>query len=108
MPQSRYIFLLYLTAVLLLGCTRSPEAIFIAVFDEHPKSLVLIEGQDQYILDCCLWLHFKIEREDLEQILSKGFTSDEVDYTQWNSVSPQLDWWTQKYSIKQVDILKEF
>jgi len=56
----KYKFIVFLVLIgLVLGCDqRSPEGIFVAIFDKKPKSLKLIEGQDQYLFDCCLWLHF--------------------------------------------------
>lgn len=74
------------------SCSRSPNQIFEAIFDEIPESVKIINGQDQLPLDCCLWLHFEISEDDFN-LITEDYIEIELDYERWTGVLPVVDWW---------------
>ena len=87
---------LIITLIILIitSCSRTPEQMFNAIFDKTYESVKVIDGQDQMILDCCIWLHFNVSESDFNLIFH-DFEIKETDYSQWDGlVPPGMKWWT--------------
>lgn len=58
-----------------------------------PKSVKFKHSQDAYALDCCLWLHFKIDSSDLNNLLKQGFNQEKL-WFDLNNAPPEAEgWW---------------
>jgi hypothetical protein len=76
------------------GCSRQPNDIFKAVFKEVPVSVQMLHGQDQYLTDCCLWLHFRIAKADLKKLMGSDYRPEPADFGKWKGVAPKgIEWW---------------
>ena len=86
-------FLIGLTLFGGFSCERSPERLYKVLLGKTPTSVTILHGKDQYFLDCCIWLHFKISEPDLKGIL-KDFEQQEIKMWKWKSnLPPNMDWW---------------
>lgn len=89
------------------SCSRSPNQIFRAIFEEIPDSVIILHGQDQLPLDCCLWLHFTISDIDYKKI-TRDYIKKELNYKKWTRVlPPEVDWWNpNKFESKGIYLEK--
>jgi hypothetical protein len=83
--------------------SRNPDAIFVDIFKEKPKSLKVLNGQDQLVFDCCYWLHFEISKSELTNLLI-GFERKPRDDHDWNPIPPpEAKWWNpSKFGINGI------
>jgi hypothetical protein len=58
-----------------------------------PKSVKFKNSQDAYVMDCCLWLHFKIDSTDLNDLLRDGFASEKLWFDIDNAPPEAKGWW---------------
>ena len=104
-------FLILIPIVLLIfqSCNRTPNDIFVAIFEELPKSVKVHHGQDQYPLDCCLWVHFSIDKKEDYNRIIKQFEEKELDYDKWKYVMPpNMNWWKpNKFGEKGIYMVRE-
>lgn len=70
---------------------RSNEDIYEAMLGKQPKSVVVFHSEDQAFLDCCIWLHFRIDKKDLIPMLDTLETAS-ADLHRWNNVDAP-EWW---------------
>ena len=109
LKQLKFLIVIPVFLSLFQSCNRTPNDIFVAIFGELPKSVKIHHGQDQYPLDCCIWLHFSVdEKEDYDRII-KQFEEEKLDYKKWKSVlPPNMDWWKpNKFGEKGTYMLRE-
>ncbi|GAB5551289.1 MAG: hypothetical protein Sapg2KO_08800 [Saprospiraceae bacterium] len=89
----KVIFSLSISLILLSNCDRDPNKIYEAVLGEIPISVHVLNAQDQYVSDCCIWLHFEISKNDLRKIIV-DFEEQEIKLWKWKSNNPpNMDWW---------------
>lgn len=90
-PKLNYLLLL----LFVFGCTSADELYDLSFNSSVPKSVKFYHSQEQYISDCCNWLHFKIDSADLNKVLQDGFQQQKVDFSQWQYMVPPeaKDWW---------------
>ena len=74
-----------------MACNRSNERIYKAMFYNLPESAIVFHAQDQAILDCCIWLHFKISKTDLLPLLD-SCKQENVDFKRW-TLAETPKWW---------------
>ncbi|MEL6660909.1 MAG: hypothetical protein AAFR36_30940 [Bacteroidota bacterium] len=75
------------------NCARDSNQIFRTVFGEFPESVIVINSQDQLPFDCCIWVHFLIDKADFDRLF-KDYHRQDVKYQKWKSVlPPEVDWW---------------
>lgn len=78
--------------MLISSCNRSDKAIYQAMFPEAKTTRTIINAQDQAFLDCCIWLHFKIEKKELIPLL-QNCTKIYPRLDKWDRAG-KPDWWT--------------
>jgi hypothetical protein len=83
--------ILFLVISLSFACNRSSESIYEAMFKSRPESVVVFHAQDQAFLDCCIWMHFKIDKSDL-RLLIDSCEQGNVDFKRW-TLAETPKWW---------------
>ncbi len=81
-----------ISLLVLNGCSRSPEQIYEAVLGELEESVQVLNAEDQQMLDCCIWLHFRTDSIAFESSFA-DFTRQSIDYDQWSLSQDEAPWW---------------
>ena len=81
-------------SLIYFACNRSATSLYKVMFNSPPpKSVKFKNSQDIYIMDCCLWLHFKIDSLDLNNLLKEGFTQEKLWLDSNNTPPEAKSWW---------------
>ena len=74
MKRLKHMNILYgLVALIVTGCVSGDTYYKNSFGSPIPKSVNILNSQQQLPLDCCHWLHFEIDSIDLENILLQDF-----------------------------------
>lgn len=90
--------------ILVTGCHRSPERIYTDLFDSVPDGVHILHTQDQAFLDCCIWMHFTINRPDLLKMVESYEVKSVYEHTV-SFIHPP-EWWKIK-SLGNMDTYYE-
>lgn len=83
----------FILTITLFSCgDRRPMKIFCALFDcDKFKSVKIIHSEDQDFLECCIWLHFTIDSDELTNELSNCREREITNFS--NIAEHEAKWW---------------